>query len=291
MSESHQEPTVGLTPRTPTRTEITRSLADCWEDLAELGATLDDEQWIAETSLAGWTVRDIYAHIIGAERTLAGEDAPDIDLGSPAHVRNDIGMANEAWVRSLASLPTDELLAAFGSVTANRLQHLEAMADEDWEQESWTPAGDATLGRWLHIRVYDCWVHEQDIRVALGLPGNLSTAAADLSLLEVTNALGFIVGKRAEAEDGSRVEIRLQRPIDDGNETLFLRTAVIDGRAGLVEQFDAPPTSTMTVPFELFMRLTAGRRNATNALADGLIQLDGDTRSGERLARNLAFTV
>lgn len=294
MAEHEREDPVGLVPRTPSHGEILAALETCWADLAALGDVLDDDQWESETALPGWSVRDIYAHIIGAERMLSGEENPDIDVGSPAHVRNDIGTANEAWVRSHTGLSTEELLLRFREVTAARLETLRAMSAEAWEAASWTPAGDATLARWLHIRVYDCWVHEQDIRVAVGIPGGLDNAPADLSLLEVVNALGFIVGKRAEAEDGSRIEILLDRSVaaedETAQETLVLRVAV-DGRAGLVTDFDAPTTSTVRMPFELFMRLTAGRRNASNALNDGLIQLDGDTRSGERLARNLAFTV
>ena len=33
---------------------------------------------------------------------------------------------------------------------------------------SFTPAGKDTYGRFMQIRVFDCWLHEQDIRDALG---------------------------------------------------------------------------------------------------------------------------
>lgn len=291
MSDHDRESALGLMPRPPSREEVTEALEECWTGLLALGAELDDDQWIAETAVPGWRVRDIFAHIIGAERMLAGEPQPEVDLGSPAHVRNEIGMTNEAWVRSLADRSPAELLDDLRSVAATRIDTLKAMTDDEWNAESWTPAGDATRGRWLHIRVYDCWVHEQDIRVAVAMPGGLTTKAAELSLLEVTNALGFIVGKKAEAEDGSRVEIRLTHTEAGDTETQVIRVEVANGRATLVAELSGPPTAVVAVPFELFMRLTAGRRSASNALNDGLIQLDGDIRSGERLARNLAFTV
>lgn len=291
MSDHGSESAIGLVPRPPSRAEVTDALEECWFDLLALGAELDDDQWIAETAVPGWRVRDIYAHIIGAERMLAGEPQPEVDIGSPAHVRNEIGMANEAWIRSLADRSTVELLDDLRSVAITRIETLKAMTDDEWNAESWTPAGDATRGRWLHIRVYDCWIHEQDIRVAVGMPGGLTTKAAELSLLEVANALGFIVGKQAEAEDGSCVEIRLSHTEDGDTATQVIRVEVTDGRATVVPELSGTPTSVVAVPFELFMRLTAGRRSASNALNDGLIQLDGDTRSGERLARNLAFTV
>ena len=40
------------------------------------------------------------------------------------------------------------------------------MSQEEWDAESFTPAGKSTYGRFMQIRVFDCWLHEQDIRDA-----------------------------------------------------------------------------------------------------------------------------
>lgn len=285
--DEQSEPTEVVIAEHPTQERVVEALRESWRALASFAADFDDEQWNTASRLPGWSVRDVYAHILGTEKMLAGEPAPDIDVGSPAHVHNEIGATNEAWVRSLATLEPADLLAEFISVTHDRIAALNAMSAEEWTAASWTPAGDSTLGRWMHIRVFDCWVHEQDVRVALGLPGGLHGAASALSLLEVVIALGFIVGKRGGAEDGSRIEFRLF----GGDKLRLLRVAVDRGRASVVETFDGPATSTLTMPYELFMRLTSGRRSASDALADGVIQLDGDTRTAERIARNLGFTI
>jgi len=273
--------------RVPERSEITDALAATWQVMANLAADFDEAAWATGSPLPGWTVRDVYAHIVGAERMLAGAEAPEVELGSPAHVRNEIGRANEAWIRSFNALTNQDLLAEFIAVTNTRVDQLRAMTDQQWDAPSWTPAGDATLGRWLHIRVFDSWMHEQDVRIALGRPGGRDRPAADLSLLEVVNALGYIIGKRGEAEPGSMIEFRLFR----GSHTLLIHVAV-ESRAEVVPDFDdEDPTTVLAMNFEIFMRLAGGRRSARASIDDGLIEIGGDRATGERLIANLAFTI
>jgi len=59
------------------------------------------------------------------------------------------------------------------------------------------PAGQDTYGRFMRIRTFDCWLHEQDIRDAVGKPGGEDGAAAALALDEMAGAAGYIVGKKA----------------------------------------------------------------------------------------------
>lgn len=289
MSEASGVPAdePSVTIRVPDRSEITDALASTWRVMAELAAVFDDEQWATPSALPGWSVRDVYAHILGAEKMLGGKETPAIEIGSPAHVQNEIGEANEAWIRSFDSLSHAELLADFVSTTEDRAAQLSAMTETEWDAASWTPAGDSTLGRWMLIRVFDCWMHEQDVRIALGLPGGLDRPAADLSLLEVVNAMGYIIGKRGGAEAGSRVEFRLRR----GDQTLVVRIAVAD-RAAVVADFDGPEaTTTVEMPFEIFMRLAGGRRSAQASIDDGLTEILGDRVAGARFMHNLAFTI
>ena len=58
------------------------------------------------TSLPGWNVHDVVAHVIGTESMLQGVATPeaDIDVSTLKHVRNDIGVLNERWVRKLRGL-------------------------------------------------------------------------------------------------------------------------------------------------------------------------------------------
>jgi uncharacterized protein (TIGR03083 family) len=254
-----------------------------WSVINDLMGDLDDEAW-SRPALPGWSVHDVLAHLIGTESALAGTIFPDLaghDVG--AHVRNDIGRANEAWVLSLRDRSNAGLLADFRAVTADRLASLRAMSVAEFNAPSWTPAGQATYARFMQIRIFDCWMHEQDIRTAVGIPGNEGGAAAEQALDEVVLALGYIIGKRGRAPDGSSVLIKLIGPIKRD------LPVVVEGRARVVEAIPGEPTASLTLSSSLFLRLAGGREDAAATLAT--IGLGGDTALARQLATNLAYTI
>lgn len=268
--------------------ELVALLAREWSQIADLLAGLDDEQW-SRPALPGWDVHDVVAHLIGTERMLTGAALPSAvpdsePAGEPAdHVRNDIGRVNEAWVGALRPLSNADLLAEFRAVTAQRLAALTAMTAGDFDAPSWTPVGDATYARFMQVRVFDCWMHEQDIRAAIGVAGHEDGEVARQALDEVVVALGYIIGKRGRAPDGSSVLIRLSGPI---RRDLHV---VVQGRAAVVDALDGPPTASLTLSSSLFLRLAGGREDAQAALAE--IELGGDIDLARQLATNLAFTI
>ncbi len=263
---------------------IVTLLGSEWSALADLLGGLDADAWAAP-ALPGWDVHDVVAHMVGTESALDGAAFPPVPDGTEfgAHVRNDIGRANEAWIISLRGLSHADLLAEFLAITARRLAALTAMPAEEFFAPSWTPAGDATFGRWMEIRVFDCWMHEQDIRVATGLTGHENGPEAEQSLAEVIGALGYIIGKRGRAPDGSSVLISLTGPIE---RDLSVVTA---GRAKVVDALDGEPTATIALSSSLFLRLAGGREDPEAAL--DRITLGGDVALARQLATNLAFTI
>ncbi len=262
---------------------VVELLGSEWSVISHLMGDLDHEAW-SRPAVPGWNVHDVLAHLIGTERALAGTVYPDVaglDVG--AHVRNEIGRANEAWVLSLRDRSNAGLLADFRAVTTDRLASMRAMPLEEFNAPSWTPAGQATYARFMQIRIFDCWMHEQDIRTAVGIPGNEDGAAAEQSLDEVVLALGYIVGKRGRAPAGSSVLIRLTGPI-----TRDL-AVVVEGRARVVQALSGEPSASLTLSSSLFVRLAGGREDAEGALAR--IGLGGDAALARQLAMNLAYTI
>jgi uncharacterized protein (TIGR03083 family) len=262
---------------------LTDQLDDVWTSLAFLGAGLTDEEWGRPTPCPGWSVAAQYAHVIGTESMLLGRPNPDAEAGRPAHVRNDIGGFNEVWVVALGRLPREQVLAQFDEVTAARRQVLAAMSEEDFSAPSWTPIGQADYRRFMQIRVFDCWVHEQDIRVALGRPGHQDGAAAEQAVDEIVRALGYIVGKKAGAPAGSRVTIELTGPV---KRTIHI---TVDGRAQVVDDLDGPATASVALGSTPFTRLACGRVDPAANLGD--VQLAGDTDLAGRIVANLPFTI
>lgn len=111
-------------------------------DLAAFLATLAPEEWAAPSLCAGWSVKDVVAHMISYE-----------DLGIVGlikrFVKGRIVRANEAGVEEFAPMTSQELLEFLNS-------HLE-------------PHG-LTAGFGGMIALVDGTIHHQDIRRALGHP-------------------------------------------------------------------------------------------------------------------------
>lgn len=263
------------------------ALGEEWRFLGDLLSGLSDDQWSAPTPLAGWDVKDNVAHIVGTEAMLLGIETPQIEIDRDrlAHVANDIGVFNEVWVEHFRSVPSLEVLSKFREYTPRRVAALELLSDDDWNAESFTPAGTDTYGRFMQIRVFDCWLHEQDIRDALGLPGHERGPAVEVTLDEMETAMGFVVGKRAGVEPGWSVTFRLT----DGDDVVRTIHVDVAERAGVVESLPGDATTELTMPVGVMTRLCAGRVDV--ASVSDAVDVAGDAEVGERVLANLAYTV
>ena len=269
------------------KSEVLEGLFASWDDIDALLCGLTEEHWQAQTPLPGWTVQDVTAHLIGTESMLQGVATPDadVDVSTLKHVRNDIGMLNERWVRKLRGVSAADMLEKYRTTTAQRREALSGMSDVDWNQITATPAGPDTYGRFMRVRIFDCWMHEHDIRDALEQPAtDPAGASSRLALDEMAASMGFVVGKLGGAPDGSRVAIELTGPLQ--------RTINVDvsGRARVVEDFgDDEPTATIIMDGLLFTRLAGGRTTIARH-PDG-VRYGGDEEVGQRVVEHLNYVI
>jgi uncharacterized protein (TIGR03083 family) len=267
---------------------LTAQLAEVWDAMAALGQSLSDAEWSLPTPCPGWPVSALYAHVIGTESMLLQRPNPTVDSGTRDHVRNDIGGFNETWVASLEPLTRPEVLERFAEVTTARKEALVGMAEDDFAKPSWTPIGQADYRRFMQIRVFDCWVHEQDVRDATRRPGHEEGPAAEQSLDEIFRAIGFLVGKKAAAPPGSTVTITLTGPV-----RRTVHVASVEGRAKAVAGVEGEPTAGITLTSTAFTRLACGRVEPWAVVAGDLggVEMTGDHELAGRLVHNLAFTI
>jgi uncharacterized protein (TIGR03083 family) len=263
------------------------ALGEVWASLGELLGELSDDEWRRPSPLPGWSVQDNVAHIVGTEAMLAGEPGPsiEIDREANAHVRNDIGAFNEQWVESLRAVPSNEVLSRFRELTGARLAALEAMSEEEWNAESFTPAGKDTYGRFMQIRVFDCWLHEQDIRDAIGRPGHETGLAVEVVLDEMATALGFVVGKKAGAEPGESVTFALT----DGGAVVRELNVEVGERAAVVPALAGHATVVLTMPIGVMTRRCAGRVGPDELLDQ--VAIDGDLALAAKILENQTYTI
>jgi uncharacterized protein (TIGR03083 family) len=271
------------------KTEVLSGLFAVWDDIDALLQDAPEAQWKAMTPLPGWNVQAVVSHIIGTESFLEGIAAPepDTDVKALDYVRNDIGAMNECWVRHFSAEPGASVLEQYRAVTDRRRKVLQDMSGDDWNAQTLTPAGPDSYGRFMRIRVFDCWMHEQDIRLALQQPSSddeLAGAASQLSLDEIAGTMGFVVGKLAKAPDGSRIHFDLTGPL-----ARSIRVSV-DGRAQLVDDFGGQDaTATIRMDALQFTRLAGGRPMCPARAQD--VEFGGDKDVAARIVERLNFVI
>jgi uncharacterized protein (TIGR03083 family) len=253
---------------------------------AALGALLDElepAEWNLPTALPGWTVKDCVSHITGSERMMMGDPFPERDVSQLPHVRNPFGEIVELWVDERRDWSRADVHAEFLDQTARRIPQLRAMTDDELKEITESPLGAMTQRDFLEVRVFDSWMHEQDIRRAVGRSGHLQGPVVDIALDRIRMALGYVVGKKAGAPDGSTVVFS----VPDGP-TIDIAVRV-DGRAQVVDDVPATPTVRITLPFETFVALGGGRWTAAEATTAELT-IDGDRELADRVLDSMAFT-
>ena len=272
-------------PTAVDRDVVAPLLIDEYDALSELCSRLAPEDWSRPTCLPGWTVKDVLSHIVGTESMLLGEQAPQVEVPAYEHVKNATGQFNEAWVESLRPAPGPHVLERFREVAAKRTDALRWMTQADFDKPSWTPVSpDETYGRFMRIRHLDCFLHELDIRAAVGAADREDPPHVELALREPLAVLGYIVAKKAGMPSGTTARIRVTGPV---NETHHV---VVEDRARVVDELQAEPTVGITVPAVLFLRLTGGRVDALPYIGDA-IELEGDAELATRLATNLTYMI
>ncbi|HEX8003665.1 MAG TPA: maleylpyruvate isomerase family mycothiol-dependent enzyme [Mycobacteriales bacterium] len=256
--------------------QLVSTLEGTWTGLAAACAGLSEAEWHLPTDLPGWTVKDNVSHVAGLERFFMGEPYPEHELPAELpHVRDEAGRFMEVLVDVRRSWPGERVLDDLRSMTAARLTTLRALPESALDEET-----DFLFGsRWtwrniLEIRVFDSWVHEQDVRRAVRRPGGLDSEAARVSLRRMLRGL-------------SRLDSDV--PALDGRAVLFTTTGALE-TASTVTYGAAPadPDVRVSLDWETFVRLVCGRVAYDDVAAT--VAVSGDVALGEELLRHAAVT-
>jgi uncharacterized protein (TIGR03083 family) len=158
------------------------------------------------------------------------------------------------------------------------------MSTEEFAREFHTPIGAHTMRSFLPIRIFDNWVHEQDIRRAVGCPGHFAGPVAEHALERVARAMFFVVGRKVRAAPDITVVFEVTGPI---GRTLAM--GMTGGRATPLAQPPALPTVRLTMDVETFVCLGCGRRTPGQVLASGKVQIAGDRALAEKIVAQMNF--
>jgi uncharacterized protein (TIGR03083 family) len=265
--------------------ELVEMQGEVWASIEALGAQLDEAGWATPTECPGWTVQDNLVHVTAIESLILERPLPTKEPPDPLpHVKNDTGKANERWVEARRSWTGAEAFAEFRAVTGERIASLRALDEAGFGADSWTPMGPGTVRQLLGFRIFDSWVHEQDMRRAVGHPGDLDSAAAAEALTMMCDVMPYVVGKKVGAQDGCTVVFMLTGPL-----TRSFAVGVVDGRARPLDDLPDPPTVQLTMDTETFTRLACGRFDPAESLVTGGVAIEGDVELGGQIVHQLNY--
>ncbi len=250
---------------------------------------LSPDAWDRDTDCPGWTVRDVVAHLADMEIQLADGSGSATDRAPPegGTARVSGREVTPEWtspgVAARRGSPPAALVAELADAVRRRAAELEQHPPADPHgRPAFTPAG---LGwDWetlLRNRAIDLWVHEQDVRRAVGAPGGMDSLGAGVAVRTFAAALPYVLGKRVAPPAGTVVGIRVEGPVS-------VRTVLAVGEDGRARPVDGEPEGCtwLGMGTETFAALAAGRRSAS----DSRLKLAGDRALAMRLAGALAVT-
>lgn len=252
------------------------TLLSAWQsasqDFIDLVGSLSQEEWDVATELPGWTVGDVVAHVSWIERVLVGEfdDPHEPDWEGLPHAVTPFQRVTEIPVDLRRGWPREQVLIELSDVISTRSRSL-ADGPHDIDRVVTGPLGEAPLGRVLRMRTMDIWVHEQDIRDALGRPGHLDTPGAQASASQLLPGLAKVWGKLSGATAGQSLRVRIDGP---GVTSTTLVTIDDDGRARIVSDDGSPVTVSLEMSWPAYISLSCGRASA--GAARGQVVVAGD---------------
>ncbi|MCT2544408.1 MULTISPECIES: maleylpyruvate isomerase family mycothiol-dependent enzyme [Streptomyces] len=266
-----------------------QTYADAWthsiESIAELVKPLAEGEWNRRTPCPAWSVRDIVSHIIGMECEQLGDPRPIHSLPRDLyHVQSDFARYMEMQVDVRRHHTSPEMTSELEYTIIRRARQLRNET-RDPETMVRAPLGaEQTLELALRMRVFDVWVHEQDLRATLGRPGNLDSPGATVVRDTLLEALPKVVAKDAGAPANSAIVLDVHGPLE------FLRTVRVDaeGRGSVDGSPSLGPVVTLAMDWETYFLLACGRVRA-GAVADR-VKVEGDQDLATAILQNFAVT-
>ncbi|NLU76008.1 maleylpyruvate isomerase family mycothiol-dependent enzyme [Streptomyces sp. HNM0575] len=264
---------------------------DAWtesiEAISELVRPLAEGEWNRRTACPGWSVRDVVSHIIGMECELLGDPRPIHTLPRDLrHVVDEPSRHMEIQVDVRRHHTGLEMTSELEYTIIRRSRQLRnEKRAPDAEVRDIMPGGSKiTLEQQLRMRAFDVWVHEQDLRRALGKPGNLDSGGATVARDLMVLGLPKVVAKKAGAPKHTAVVFDVSGPEE------FMRTVRVDadGRATVDGSPSLGPAVTLSLDWETFVRLAAGRVRA-DAVADQ-VKVEGDAKLAQAILENFSVT-
>ncbi|MEZ0577100.1 maleylpyruvate isomerase family mycothiol-dependent enzyme [Nocardioides sp. MH1] len=256
-----------------------------WQAIGDLTALLDSlpaDAWTLPTDLPGWDVKAVAAHTAHLESLLAGGPDEQADIGEAPHVTSPMSQFTEIGVVTRRDRDAASIVEEIRKATA--IRHEALLAAPPTDPTAPAPGLFGLIG-WstqtlLRNRPLDVWMHEQDVRRAVGLPGGMDTAPAKHTADYLSEGFGFVVGKKVKPPVGTTAVLEVE-----GSPVVAVEVDD-NGRGRRLTEAPASPTVRLTMGREAFIVLAGGRR----AAEPGAVTIEGDAELGRAIVANLGTT-
>ena len=134
-----------------------------------------------------------------------------------------------------------------------------------------SPFGKVSLIFLGSLRVYDEWVHEQDLRRGLGLPQDEDKAAVMHAAAQMLRMIQYQTMPRVPSGSTGRVRLVVEG----------LPAVVVDLGAKQVSEASGSAVATVAAPPAALMMIAAGRDPWRDAVERGVVTIEGDRVAAE----------
>ena len=131
---------------------------------------LPTDAWQTPSRCAGWTVQDVAAHLAGVNQFWSFSIAMGV-AGKPSKLLTAFDPASTPadMVAAMTDLSPKQVLAQLTDSTNALEAAIHALTTADWDRLAEAPPGHIPIRLVAHHALWDCWVHERDICLPLGL--------------------------------------------------------------------------------------------------------------------------
>ena len=251
---------------------------------------LPADLWQAQTACAGWSVKDLAAHVLGDDfGELSGSRdryyTPRSPFSAPLtwdQLVTLVNEQNEGWIQATRRLSPQLLIELLGWTGERLIGHFRSVdLLATGPVVSW--AGPGPAPRWLHVaREYtERWMHQQQIREAVGAAG-LYERRLFAPVLDIFMYALPLTYKDVVAREGTHVRVVVTG--DAGGRWSIVRTR---GSWGLYDGVVNTPDATVTLDQDTAWRLFT--KGVTPSAAQQSVVLDGDPALGAKLLSTVAI--
>ncbi|HEV2087944.1 MAG TPA: maleylpyruvate isomerase family mycothiol-dependent enzyme [Cryptosporangiaceae bacterium] len=233
--------------------------------------SLDAREWTASTPCPAWSVHELAVHVLHDDvRRLSaqrdGHAGSSLSASTLDELADALDEVNRQWVRTVAPALsprlTVEALAWLAAASEALLTGL--TPDQEGPTVAW--AGSGPHPNWLDVarEFTERWVHQQQIREAVGQPGLAGREYVEPVVDTFARALPASLPERPP---GTEVQLRVSRPVDRS----WTVRCVSSGWRFV--ELSASPAAVVELPAETLwrraVRMTSREQAVRNAHVDG----------------------